>query len=53
MAAGKEIISAFGGSDGTAEYDTIGHSKFANRLLSRYQIGVVQVDDRPVPLCGA
>jgi len=41
---GVEILLAYAGSDGTAEFDFINHSKFARRLLSRYRIGVVRLD---------
>lgn len=36
---GVDILVAFAGSDGTAEFDFINHSKFARRLLTRYRIG--------------
>jgi cytochrome P450/cytochrome b involved in lipid metabolism len=38
---GFEILVAYGGSDGTAEFHFIAHSKFATRMLSRYRIGKV------------
>ncbi len=38
---GFEILVAYGGSDGTAEYHFISHSKFATRMLNRYRIGKV------------
>mmetsp|Transcript_17694 Transcript_17694/g.28642 ORF Transcript_17694/g.28642 Transcript_17694/m.28642 type:complete len:680 (-) Transcript_17694:1254-3293(-) len=38
---GVDILLAYAGSNATAEYHFINHSKFANRLLRRYRIGRV------------
>jgi len=39
---GFEVLVAYGGTDGTADFDFISHSKFARRLMSRYRIGKVK-----------
>jgi cytochrome b involved in lipid metabolism len=38
---GKEILVAMAGADGTSEFEFIGHSPFARKLLSAYAIGVL------------
>jgi len=43
--AGKEIILPFEGKDMTEEFEAVGHSKSAIRLLNKYLIGSV---DKPV-----
>jgi len=42
---GFEILVAYSGSDGTAEFDFINHSKFARRMLQRYRIGRIKDTD--------
>jgi len=39
---GFEVLVAFAGTDATAEFDFISHSKFARRMMKRYRIGRVK-----------
>jgi len=43
---GKEILLTFAGSDGSSEFEFIGHSPFARKLLKRYLIGWLRADDQ-------
>ncbi len=48
--AGRDIILPFEGKDMTEEFDAIGHSKSAMKILNKYLIDSpnIKVDDKPV-----
>ncbi|XP_020213413.1 cytochrome b5 [Cajanus cajan] len=39
---GEEVILEVGGNDATKEFDAIGHSKAAQNVVLKYQVGVLQ-----------
>ncbi|KAK7410078.1 hypothetical protein VNO78_00575 [Psophocarpus tetragonolobus] len=39
---GEEVIVEVAGKDATKEFDVIGHSKAAQEMMVKYQVGVVQ-----------
>ncbi|TKY74998.1 Cytochrome b5 [Spatholobus suberectus] len=39
---GEEVILEVAGKDATKEFDVIGHSKAAQNMVVKYQVGVVQ-----------
>lgn len=39
---GEEVIVEVAGKDATKEFDAIGHSKEAQSLVQKYQVGVLQ-----------
>ncbi|KAI4337034.1 hypothetical protein L6164_015494 [Bauhinia variegata] len=53
---GEEVLIELAGKDATKEFDAIGHSKAAQNLLLKYQVGVLQgyavseVDSKDVTL---
>ena len=39
---GEEVILEVAGKDATKEFDVIGHSKAAQNMVLKYQVGVLQ-----------
>ncbi len=44
---GAEVIVAMAGSDGTPDFDFVGHSPFSRKLLAKYEVGALKIGSGP------